>query len=310
MKKKICKSLIAVLIAGMLIGTLPVMAQEDAKSIDDMTFEELKIAYLELQLEYEKLKNEVNTSAEEEAYNEEEAADAALEIAAGEYSEPVLMDEYTFLDDIVNSYNARSLVAARYSSEEMNAMSAQERADYYYECASAEEDFYTKYQNAVFEDEGISALCSLYVEGIREQLESCEIYYETGDEESLLKTWNAGYRDRAAVIVELADDYGLSFGDITEMRSGVEAAALEEAMDSTGEGTDSYSEGTDSGTVQYVQELLNDLGFSCGEADGVYGQNTVDAIEQFRELYGYLPFDGVIDDELIGQLEDALGIAQ
>ena len=36
----------------------------------------------------------------------------------------------------------------------------------------------------------------------------------------------------------------------------------------------------------------------------ISGKRTVKSIKRFQEMYGYDPIDGMIDDELIGQLED------
>ena len=43
--------------------------------------------------------------------------------------------------------------------------------------------------------------------------------------------------------------------------------------------------------------------FFCGNADGISGKRTVKSIKRFQEMYGYDPIDGMIDDELIEQLE-------
>lgn len=69
MKKK---RIIALIIAGILSCSFPV----SAKDINEMTLEELKVAYLELQLEYEKLKASISDGEEDtdaETYNGEEA---------------------------------------------------------------------------------------------------------------------------------------------------------------------------------------------------------------------------------------------
>ena len=58
-------------------------------------------------------------------------------------------------------------------------------------------------------------------------------------------------------------------------------------------------------TVLRTQELLNEIGFYCGNANGVAGRRTARMIRRFQEMYGYGPADGLIDDELLEQLEKA-----
>lgn len=62
----------------------------------------------------------------------------------------------------------------------------------------------------------------------------------------------------------------------------------------------------DHATVQKAQQLLNDIGFYCGSADGISGKRTVKSIKRFQQMYGYSPEDGIIDTELIKQLETEL----
>lgn len=45
--------------------------------------------------------------------------------------------------------------------------------------------------------------------------------------------------------------------------------------------------------VKAVQEALNKLNFKCGEADGIYGPKTADAVLRFQKMYGIKPFDGI-----------------
>ena len=58
-------------------------------------------------------------------------------------------------------------------------------------------------------------------------------------------------------------------------------------------------------TVRKVQQLLNGIGFYCGKEDGISGKLTVKLIKRFQEMYGYDPIDGMIDDELVKQLQKA-----
>lgn len=58
--------------------------------------------------------------------------------------------------------------------------------------------------------------------------------------------------------------------------------------------------------MKKVQELLNALGFLCGTPDGICGRQTVSCIERFQTMYGFEPADGLIDDELLGQMQEML----
>lgn len=58
-----------------------------------------------------------------------------------------------------------------------------------------------------------------------------------------------------------------------------------------------------SNTIKQVQQALNDIGYDAGVADGIMGQKTKDAVEQFQKDNG-LTIDGIIGK----QVKDALGI--
>ncbi len=55
-------------------------------------------------------------------------------------------------------------------------------------------------------------------------------------------------------------------------------------------------------STRSAQLILNDLGFSVGSADGIYGKNTKQAIQQFQTKYG-LVSDGKVSTELVSKLE-------
>lgn len=57
-------------------------------------------------------------------------------------------------------------------------------------------------------------------------------------------------------------------------------------------------------TVKAVQQALKDKGYDCGEADGIAGSKTEEAVRKFQQDNG-LTVDGVIGQEVKG----ALGIA-
>lgn len=216
-----------------------------------------------------------------------------------ETEEAVLMDEQDFLDDIVASFNARYVVAKRYTNAEINAMTNDELIEYDSECAEAERDFYEKYANAKFEDLNIQYLCNQYISGLKKQLQCKSDYEQTGDYEKTINQFNSGYYNRAYVIVELSDYYELPFGDVSGMRENTAD------MDSLNE-AETRNAAVDHATVQKTQELLNEIGFFCGTADGISGKRTVKSIKRFQEMYGYDPIDGMIDEELISQIENEL----
>ncbi len=287
MKRKGLRALIAGVLCCVLLGSsLPALAEE-SKSLDEMTFEELKIAYLELQLEYEKLKNEMASGAQTQEETEEEEAEWIY----------VSADE--FQDDIIASYMARAIVTDSCTDEEKAAMSDEETVAFYQSCVDAETVFYEKYKYAELSDLNLYCLCREYLSAIARQKDACAGYEKTGDMDAFLASWNEGYYERADAVLELTDCYGYIFGDVSSMRENTEtersaeAAAAADAL-------------VDEQTVQQVQQMLNEIGFYCGEADGDPGERTIRSIMHFQELFGYEPADGIIDDELISRLSQAL----
>lgn len=290
MKKKM--TILAVVLSCGLAVNVPAASTKD---IDDMTLEELKVEYLKLQLEYEKLKDLVNDDTVDDASISNENADSQEEINKNE----VQMDAEVFKTDIVNSYNGRSIIANKYTVAELNTMTSKETVEYDEQCAEAEREFYEKYENAVFDDLNIQYLCSQYVGGLEKQYNAQKIWDDTQDINQFLNEYQSGYYNRAYVIVELSDYYSLPFGDVEGMRTDTAA------MDSLNE-AETRNKAVDSTTVQKTQQLLNDIGFYCGNADGISGKRTVKSIKRFQQMYGYEPEDGMIDDELIIQLETEL----
>lgn len=131
-KGKILSIILAVTIMMLSVNMVNIMAESTSenvnesadktqevteKDIDNMTLEELKIAYLKLQLEYEKLKNSMsvddNSTSNEVSENKEETKEMNKSDSAEDNEnteEPVLMDEEEFKTDIVNSYNGRDAI--------------------------------------------------------------------------------------------------------------------------------------------------------------------------------------------------------
>ncbi len=294
MKGYLKRAVITILSAAMLAGCAVPALAEESKSLDDMTIEELRIAYLELQLENEKLKNELNSLKQGT-----DMTDSASEESADCADTAVWMDAGEFEQDIVSSYNDRAVISQMYTTDEVNSMSESEYVEYYYEAVSAEADFYNKYRNAFFDDLNIQYLCDEYTEGVGRQFDACRLYFDSYDIDSFNEEWRSGYYDRACAIVELTDCYDLDFGDITNMRRD---AGGTEALDEA----ELANAAVDFESVLYAQQLLNEIGFYCGEADGISGERTAKSIMHFQEMFGYEPADGVIDEELLAQLEGAL----
>ena len=51
-------------------------------------------------------------------------------------------------------------------------------------------------------------------------------------------------------------------------------------------------------TIKAVQKALNDLGYDCGKADGIYGKKTKSALKKFQEDND-LKVDGVIGKQVL-----------
>ena len=287
MNKRMLSLLVSAVLAGSVFG-VPATAEEtttDYSYLEDMSVKELKELDAAIHdiiggtVSYEK-----NTEAETEPESE-----LSTEVA-------VLMDEQEFLDDIVASYNARSIEADRYSNAELNTMSNDEFIQYYANLVEQERWLYEKYKNAIFEDLNIQYLCQTYCAGVKSQIECCEKYQDDHDYDKCTNSWTAAFNKRSYVIVELADYYNLPFGDVSDMRENTKY------LDSLNEAETRNSQ-VDTETVKKAQQLLDDIGFKGSAVDGVAGKKTVKSIKRFQEMYGYSPVDGMIDDELITQLE-------
>lgn len=285
------KKFIAVLLAATM-AVQPVSAV-GAESLEErITALEQRVAELEAMVGVKSAKEDTTETVSKEATvsetKEEEVSD-----------EPVLIETQQFLDDIVASYNARSIVAERYTNAELNTMSSDEYVQYLSGVVEAEKTFYDKYKNVEFEDLNIQYLCKTYCDGLKSQMDSCETYFENKDYATWNNTWTAAYNKRSYVIVELSEYYNAPFTDISEMKDNTKA------LDSLNE-AETRNAAVDHAIVQKTQQLLNDIGFFCGNADGISGKRTVKSIKRFQEMYGYNPVDGMIDEELMGQLETEL----
>ena len=54
--------------------------------------------------------------------------------------------------------------------------------------------------------------------------------------------------------------------------------------------------------VLYLQQSLNKLGYNCGNADGIFGNNTKEAVLAFQHDHG-LEYDGIVGNNTWSELE-------
>ena len=300
MKKRTRIGLIATLGLTAVIG-----ANVFAADIENMTFEELKEAYYQLESENEDLKDEVK-DLKAQLYDaqtgggatEVSSTEASTEMETEAIPQEIHMNEEDFFADILESYSERQIISNRYSVSELNTLSADETQFWHKELVEKELTYMSKYEYAVFDDLNVQYLCRRYVSGLRNQQKSYELYFDGGDPTKVDDYWTSGYYSRCYVIVELSEYYEIPFPQdgVADMKE------VTDLLDSLNE-AESRNASVDSETVRKTQELLNGIGFFCGTADGVSGKRTVKSIKRFQEMYGFDPIDGIIDEELIGQLE-------
>ena len=211
-----------------------------------------------------------------------------------------LKDTDTFLKDLAASFSKRQQAAASVSQDQIAQMSEDEVWSYRFQCAEAERDFYNTYSGAQFSSLNVLYLCEEYCTGLGKQYQAEDVWKSSQDSDKTSKLYTAGYYNRAYALVEFHDYYGLELGDgfqtLKDAVAKVDAASGEEIRNA----------GVDAATVKNVQDMLNQLGFLCGQADGICGRQTVSCIERFQVMYGFEPQDGLIDDELISQMQGIL----
>lgn len=120
-------------------------------------------------------------------------------------------DADDFLTDLAASYAARLLVIDRYKDYE--TMSTACYNYYRFACAEAERAFYDAYENAVFEDTEIAALCDRYLAGLRDQLDAEELWLNGGSAEETDALYLRGHMTRIEVLAEAILDYDLSLDE-------------------------------------------------------------------------------------------------
>ena len=334
----------ALLAGGLMIGAaVSVCAQAAAVSAgpvtvdwDDLTDAQQEQAYHQLELENQALREQLaqlqggtdagqgtgagqNTAAgtregtpaasdggQSAADGSDQSGGAASDAsdAAAQAQSAQIKSTDTFLADLAASFNARQETARTRSSEEVDAMSEADMWDFRFACARVEQPFYDSYHAAQFDDLNVLYLCSEYCLGLEKQFQAEQIWNEKQDSEEANRLYTAGYYNRAYALVELCEYYGLDLAD--EYQNLKNAVARMDAMSSD----ETRNASVDPAKVMQVQELLNSLGFLCGTPDGIAGRQTASCIERFQTMYGYDPADGIIDEELISQMQDQLARRQ
>lgn len=243
------------------------------------------------------------TQQPQEQAGQEPSGQQAAE-AAQEAQSSAVKSVDAFLADVAASFNARQELARTYTTDQISAMSEADMWDFRFRCAEEERSFYNTYAGAQFDDLNVLYLCSEYCTGLGKQYQAKDVWNGSQDSAEANRLYTAGYYNRAYALVELSEYYGL---DLAEEYSNLKNAVVQ--MDALS-GDETRNQGVDPATVTQVQELLNSIGFLCGAADGIPGRQTASCIERFQVMYGYEPADGVIDDELIGQLNQILARKQ
>lgn len=325
--QKIAAGITAVLIAGTVSMCVPAVVVD----WDDLTDAQQEQAYHQLESENEALRQQIaqlqgqtgvsaggNASASDSSASsaggsadggsgdgsENSASSSELSEAASQAQASQTASTDSFLTDIAASFNARQNTARTYTNDQVSAMSESDMWDFRFQCAEVERSFYDAYHTAQFDDLNVYYLCSEYCLGLEKQFQAKEVWESQGDSEEANRLYTAGYYNRAYALVELCEFYGLNLAD--EYQNLKNAVTQMDAL--SGEETRNAS--VDSAKVMQVQELLNSLGFLCGTPDGIAGRQTASCIERFQNMYGYEPADGIIDDELITQLQDQVSRRQ
>lgn len=323
-KKKAACTLAAILLAGSLMIGAAMPAGAVTVDWDDLTDAQQEQAYHQLESENQALKEQLaqlqgtasagaGTSGETggAVSGGAEGADSAAgspdsgtvadpSEAASQAQSAQIKSAETFLADLAASFNARQESARVHTNEEVSAMSEADMWNFRFACAQVERPFYDSYHAAQFDDLNILYLCSEYCLGLEKQYQAEEIWNTQGDSDEANRLYTAGYYNRAYALVELCEFYGLDLAD--EYQNLKNAVARMDEMSSE----ETRNASVDPAKVMQVQELLNSLGFLCGTPDGIAGRQTASCIERFQTMYGYDPADGIIDDELITQMQNQL----
>lgn len=275
---------------------------------NDLTNAQQEAAYRSLESENESLKEQI-AQLQAQAGTSSDGSTSDKVTSSGQdgagtsedtSGQAQLKDTDTFLSDLKASFEKRQQAAGQYTSDQLTQLSADDLWTYRFACAEAERDFYNTYKDAQFNSLNVLYLCGEYCGGLGKQYQAEETWKDSQDGEKTSQLYTAGYYNRAYALVEFHNYYGLDLGD------GYQNLKDSVAKMDAASGEETRNQGVDSGTVKKVQELLNSLGFLCGTPDGICGRQTVSCIERFQVMYGFDPADGLIDDELITQMNDVL----
>ncbi len=309
----------AAIAAALISGALTMSASAINLEWKDLTDAQQEQAYKQLESENEALKQQLaqlqgqsgnssdsgnqGSSSGDSSTSQDTAGSESSENASQAQSAQIKSID-TFLQDLAASFNARQEKARTYTTDQVSAMSEAEMWDFRFDCAECERDFYNTYSGAQFDDLNVYYLCSEYCLGLEKQFKAKEVWNSSADSDEANRLYTAGYYNRAYALVELCEYYGLNLAD--EYQNLKNAVTQMDALS----GEETRNAGVDQAKVKQVQELLNSLGFLCGTPDGIAGRQTASCIERFQNMYGYDPADGIIDDELIGQLQEQVSKRQ
>ena len=282
-RKRLPAAAIALLLAGCMSCSL-FAAEDTSDDLQQTKTETENLTETETEIE-----TEAETGIETEAVIETEDMSEEEEETKAGYTKVK-----AFIADVEAAVNDRTALSQSYSEAELSMMTNDEIAEANQECCESERWMINVYGNANFRRPNMQYLCEQYLTGLQNQLDAYESWKEKQDIDAYNELWEAGYAKRAAVVVELADYYGAQFTDISDMRAKVKDL---EALDEFSSGTVSEA------TTRTVQECLNTLKFPVGKVDGYCGYRTIQMIRRFQKLCGYTPADGIIDDELVQQLQ-------
>ena len=200
-----------------------------------------------------------------------------------------------FLADIGASVNDRIALSGSYTEAELSMMTNDEIAEANNRCCESERWFMDRYKDARIDNLNLQYLCEQYLNGLQNQYDAYASWKEKQDIDAYNELWDAGYAKRAVTVAELKQYYNIAFADVSDM---LEKAEEIDALDDLNNGEVSEE------TTKQVQTCLNTLQLPVGEVDGYCGERTIIMVKRFQKLYGYEPADGVIDEEVVAQLQE------
>ena len=224
-----------------------------------------------------------------------EAAEPETAQAEAETEGVRVISAEDFLGDIGASVNDRIALSGSYTEAELSMMTNDEIAEANNKCCESERWFMDRYKNARVDNLNLQYLCEQYLNGLQNQYDAYASWKEKQDIDAYNELWDAGYAKRAVTVAELKQYYDIAFADISDM---LEKANELDSLDDLKNGEVSEE------TTKKVQDCLNKLQLPVGEVDGYCGERTIIMVKRFQKLYGYEPADGIIDDEVVAQLQE------